>query len=187
MGKIYSILMMIIITPIIVYIVDFNNIINLYIMYYSESVWGILIAILREILFFNLNIVVYLIILLIIGFLGGVISKKCIDGIYSAMISGVMFSIIWIILSLRFTPNYWITYVSDYFFVVEIIFMGILIGLIYLLPSLLGSYLISYKKVEAPKESLEKIEVTCPYCKNTFKSNPVYCCYCNKKLRDEIY
>ena len=184
LGKIYSILTTIISTLLVIYFIFYNEIYFIYTIYYSESIWGILIAIFRQILFFESNLIYILIILVVIGFIGGIISKGYKDAIYTSIFSGVLFAIIWLILMVRFTPIYCMTYPIDFLYILTTIFRGLLISSIYLGPCFLGGYIISYKKLSEKEEEYPKIENICPVCHKAFISNPLYCCYCNNKIRD---
>lgn len=184
MGKLYSVLTKIILSIVFVYIFNINVIYESYTLYYSESVWGILIAILEQILYLEFNILEIIIILLIIGFLGGLVSKSYKNAIYSSIFSGIIISITWLILIVRFTPNYWYDNSLGIIFILGSILRGLIISSIFLLPSIIGGFLILKKGKNDKKLKYPKIETICPYCHKKFNSNPIYCCYCNRIIEN---
>ena len=164
-----------------VFLVFYKNIFSLYTNYFAESEWGIIVAIIRQILYFESNPLSILVIMIGIGFVGGIISRNKIDGIYSALFTGITISITWLVLVFRFTPGYW-GFSMKIYDIFEIIIRGLIIGLVLSGPCFTGGLIISYKSKNREEQRPIKIEVSCPYCKRVFKSNPVYCCYCNKKI-----
>lgn len=174
---------MLVVSILAVFIFNMNDIYTLYQLYYSESVWGILIATINKIIYLEKDFIVILIILLSIGFIGGIISKNYKDAIYSSIISGIIISIMWLILIFRFTPNYWTSNSLGILFILESILRGLIICLIFFGPCIIGGFLLSKDNLDGLKKEYPKIISTCPKCKKEFKSDPIYCCYCNYKMR----
>ncbi|MHA1790982.1 MAG: hypothetical protein ACTSXT_17315, partial [Candidatus Helarchaeota archaeon] len=102
MGKLYAILTMVIGTSLMIYLLNYVVIYSLYLTYYSESVWGVLIAIMDQIIYFEHNLIYSIPILLIFGFIGGIISKNSKNGILSSLFSGITIVICWIVILARF-------------------------------------------------------------------------------------
>ena len=172
---------MVIGTSLMIYLLNYVVIYSLYLTYYSESVWGVLIAIMDQIIYFEHNLIYSIPILLIFGFIGGIISKNSKNGILSSLFSGITIVICWIVILARFLPKYYMSNIS-FFTIIEVIFRSFLIFAIYLVPSFIGGYIMSYRKFNEAKFDLQKIETICPYCHQKFESNPLYCCYCNNKI-----
>jgi hypothetical protein len=185
LGKLYSILAVSIFSIILIYIFNLTGIYYIYNLYYSESVWGVIIATIDHIVFIEKNFIVNLPILLSISFLGGIISKNYRDAFYSSLISGIIMALTWIILVLRFSPIYWTENFSG-FLIFEIILRGLLLSLIYVGPSILGGYIISKNKSDQSIIKYPDIETICPKCGRKFKSNPIYCSYCNSEIKKPI-
>ncbi|MHA1233075.1 MAG: hypothetical protein ACTSRP_24715 [Candidatus Helarchaeota archaeon] len=184
MGKLYPMLMMIIGSSTIVFIVFYNDIISIYANYFVESEWGVVVAIMMEILYFERNLVFNLVIMVVVGLIGGLISRNKVDGVYSGVFAGITISITWLVLVIRFMPGYWASSVGVYE-IIEVVIRGIMMGIVLGGAGLIGGLIISYKSKNREEDRPVKIEVSCPYCKREFKSNPVYCCYCNKKIADD--